>query len=186
MHQKDLDLLFNENLGLVNKMVSKMDYGLINRDDLYQAGCLGLFYGLKKYDEKKGKLSSYVVPYIIGEIKNEIGNHKLVKISKSLKKIKKQINLEKSIDENAKEMNVSRENIILAMQYEEGTVEIDDKGYIENRINFDCLEILERRIIELKYIKNVSQEDIASMYNISQSKVSRIIKESLKKLRTEV
>ena len=101
MHQETRDNLFQDNLGLVRKIVDRMNYGLVEYDDLFQAGCLGLVTALKSYNPKLGKLSTYAVPFIIGEISRETRRGKLVKLPKKILKIINKIDLNKSIKKNA-------------------------------------------------------------------------------------
>lgn len=56
-----------------------------NKDDLYQAGCVGLMEAYKNYDESYGvKFSTYAYSYILGEMKKLVRTDKGIKISKSL------------------------------------------------------------------------------------------------------
>ena len=59
-------------LKLVMSIASKFS-GRADRNDLYQAGCVGLLKALEKFDESKGyAFTTYAVPVIIGEIKNDV------------------------------------------------------------------------------------------------------------------
>ena len=40
--------LFLENIEFVKKIVNKINYGYIEKDDLYQAGLIGLYKATKK------------------------------------------------------------------------------------------------------------------------------------------
>ncbi|XMB66548.1 sigma-70 family RNA polymerase sigma factor [Mycoplasmatota bacterium zrk1] len=182
MHQENINNYFNDNIGLVRAIVKKMDFGLVDKDDLFQAGCFGLFKALKKYDERYGKLSSYAVPFIVGEIKTEIRNSKLIKLPDTIRKIIKNIDLKKSVSENALLLNESKENVLIAIQ----NMDIKNLNEIkEENINFplDDLEYIERKIIVMKFIYNYEQHEIASRLSLSQSTVSRILKKSLNSLR---
>ena len=41
--------LFDNNINLVNKIVNKMNYGYVDKDDLTQAGLIGLYKATLKY-----------------------------------------------------------------------------------------------------------------------------------------
>src|SRR5690606_6137218 len=94
--------LFNDNIDLVKKIVNKMNYGYVSKDDLMQAGLMGLFQATKNFKESENvKFNTYATYYIIGEIKKELRNNKLIRLNKQMYKIIRIIkeNEELSIDE---------------------------------------------------------------------------------------
>ena len=65
-----------------------------NRDDLFQAGKLGLLKASKNYDESLGiKFSTFSEKYILGEILEYIRNDKNIKVSRDFIRLKKKIDL---------------------------------------------------------------------------------------------
>ena len=197
--------LFNNNIGLVEKIVNKMNYGYVDKEDLFQAGLIGLYKATKKYDEKNGgNFNSFCTIYIISEIKNELRNNKLIKINKKLIKIKRYLNENSnlSLSQVSKKLNVSLELVYLATIHKNDTYSlnqtIDDDELINsivdenNIINNDYAQIishldeLSKLIITLKYYKNYSQSEIAKFLNCSQSKVSRIEKNALDLIRKKL
>ncbi|MFV0249740.1 MAG: sigma-70 family RNA polymerase sigma factor [Bacilli bacterium] len=59
-----------------------------NKDDLYQAGMIGLLKAYKKYDENLGiKFTTYAYKHILGEMKKYIREDKILRPSPTLKKI---------------------------------------------------------------------------------------------------
>ena len=57
-------------------------------EDLYQIGTIGFIKSIKRFDTSFDvKLSTYAVPYILGEIKRFIRDDGSVKISRSIKRI---------------------------------------------------------------------------------------------------
>ena len=44
--------LFDNNINLVNKIVNKMNYGYVDKDDLTQAGLIGLYKATLKYKKE--------------------------------------------------------------------------------------------------------------------------------------
>ncbi len=95
-------------------------------EDLYQIGCLAFIKAVKRFDTNfETQISTYAVPYILGEIKKFIRDDNPVKISRSIKELSQKINMvqnesfsktgrELSIDELAKRLNVEKEDIIIA------------------------------------------------------------------------
>ena len=62
--------------------------------DLYQIGCIGLIKSIKRFDSNfEVKLSTYAVPYILGEIKRFVRDDGPVKVSRSIKELSYRIKL---------------------------------------------------------------------------------------------
>ena len=61
-------------------------------EDLYQIGCIGFIKSIKRFDTNfEVKLSTYSVPYILGEIKRFLRDDGPIKISRSLKDLYRKI-----------------------------------------------------------------------------------------------
>ena len=59
LKDKELDNIIKENEWVVNDVISKYQH-LVDRDELYAVGLMGLYEGIKKYDNTKNtKLSTY-------------------------------------------------------------------------------------------------------------------------------
>ena len=122
------EILIENNLGLVRSVVSKFLNIGYDRDDLFQLGSIGLIKSIYKFDPKFNvKFSTYAVPMILGEIKRYLRDDGMVKVSRSLKQIaikakttseilSKKLGREPSIDELAKELNVEKEDLVMAME----------------------------------------------------------------------
>lgn len=62
--------------------------GYKNKEDLYQAGCLGLITAYQKYDPNMGaKFSTYAYSYIFGEMRKLVREDKGIKISRDITKL---------------------------------------------------------------------------------------------------
>ena len=62
-------------------------------EDLYQIGCMGFIKSIKRFDTNfEVKLSTYSVPYILGEIKRFIRDDGPIKVSRSIKELNVKIN----------------------------------------------------------------------------------------------
>ena len=83
------DLLEYENL--VFSIISK--YGnYFDRDDLYQAGMIGLIDAYKHFDNSVGvKFSSYAYYYILGEVTKFVRENRSVKVGKEMIKLNSSI-----------------------------------------------------------------------------------------------
>ena len=85
--------IISENIGLVHACAKKFKGRGIEYDDLFQAGCVGLVKAVDAFDKSRGgKLSTYAVPFIIGEIKRYIRDDGRIKVSRSIKELATKIN----------------------------------------------------------------------------------------------
>ena len=69
----EMERLIRENNGLIWSIVKRFMNRGYEVDDLYQIGCIGFIKSIKRFDTNFDvKLSTYSVPYILGEIKRFI------------------------------------------------------------------------------------------------------------------
>lgn len=195
--------LFYANVNLVFRIVKRMENAYVEKDDLIQAGLIGLNQATKTYNKEKGaSFTTYATYFIMGEIKKEIRNNRSIKLSKevfrTLRKLKK-IDDNLSIDELCELLSVDREIIILALNYKENIISLnkekDDLELInlvpdkKQFLSFEVLHNLDKisqEVILLKYFKGYTQKDIARIMNISQSKVSRLEALALKRIKSSL
>ena len=198
--------LFYDNVEIVNKIVNRMHYNFVEKDDLIHAGLIGLNMASKKYDSDIGtSFVSFATFYIIGEIKKEMRNNSFIHLSKEMFKIIKVLNKndDKSIDEVAKELNTSKENVILALNYKEKVISLNKENDDNELLDFvsssdsdnndkkqvtlrDIKKYLDGElynIIYSRYFLKMTQYELACSLNKSQSKISRLEKKALKKLK---
>ena len=84
-----LETVIKDSVGLIWK-ISKQFYG-VDKQDLYQAGVLGVIKAFKNYkDDGDSKFSTYAYKYIYGEMYN-LASSKSFKISKDILTLAKQI-----------------------------------------------------------------------------------------------
>lgn len=81
-----LELLVEENAGLIWAVTRRFLGRGTEADDLYQLGCLGFLKAVEGFDLKFGtQFSTYAVPKISGEIRRFLRDDGTVKVSRSLK-----------------------------------------------------------------------------------------------------
>lgn len=69
-----------------------------NKEDLFQAGCIGLMTAYKKYDPSYGaKFSTYAYPHILGEMRRLVREEKPVKVSRNLRSLQGKIEKVRSL-----------------------------------------------------------------------------------------
>ena len=89
----ELEKLINHNNGLIWSIVRRFNGRGYELDDLYQIGCIGFIKSIKRFDTNfEVKLSTYAVPYMIGEIKRFIRDDGTIKVSRSIKELGMKIN----------------------------------------------------------------------------------------------
>ena len=121
------DTFIKGNLRLVLSVIQRFSNRGENPDDLFQVGCIGLIKAIDNFDTSVGvQFSTYAVPMIIGEVRRFLRDEGPIRVSRSLKDIaykalrakEKFINdnmREPTITEIAKEIDVSREEVVFAL-----------------------------------------------------------------------
>lgn len=119
--------LVKNNLGLVYNIAKRFSGRGYELEDLNQIGALGLIKSIKKFDTSFDvQLSTYSVPFIMGEIKRYIRDDGRIKVSRSIKELGAKINqIQKEyylkngqdikIEQIAEILKVPKEDIALAI-----------------------------------------------------------------------
>ena len=193
-HQGDKlarDKILIENTGLIWSIVRRF----LNRghegEDLFQIGCIGMLKAIDRFDtEFDVAFSTYAVPMIAGEIRRFIRDDGIVKISRKIKENQMKImhqreiyinekKQEPTIEELEKVCDLTKEEIVMAMDASRNVESIDKEMYskdsaytlmdlaeddtnieetVLNKIMvqqlMDMLESKERKIINLRKILN--------------------------------
>lgn len=197
--------LFNKHINLVYKIAHRMNYGYIDLDDLIQVGLMALYEASIKYKPSYNtKFSTFASIYIISAIKKELRQNKPISLNKEIIKLSKQLkqldsNL--SVEELAKKLNTSKENIILALTYGNEVISLNqitqtdqlidlipDKtiksiSHDDLEIIFSQLDEISKKIIYYKYYCGYTQQQLAKLLSTSQSQVSRLEKKALQKIK---
>jgi RNA polymerase sporulation-specific sigma factor len=176
--EKARNKLIEHNLRLVAHIVKKYESVKTDNEDLISIGTIGLIKGINTYDNNKNtKLATYAARCI----ENEILMH-----LRSIKKLKNEILLQESIGSDKEGNEITLLDILCD---ERNTVSKE----VERRINeeklYDLLKYLklrERKVVILRYGlengKRLTQREVASIFDISRSYVSRIEKKAVEKL----
>ena len=173
-------------------------------EDLYQIGCIGFIKSIKRFDTNfEVKLSTYSVPYILGEIKKLIRDDGPIKVSRSIKELNVKIQelkkhylitkgREITIEEIAKELKVDKDDIIIAMESNnsiesiEGTSSQSDKEgkklSILDKISTgkNEEEIITNKIVIKQLLKELDERDreiilLRFFKEKTQTEVARIL-----------
>ncbi len=157
-----------QNNGLIWSIVKRFNGRGYELEDLYQIACVGFIKSIKKFDTNfEVKLSTYAVPYMMGEIKRFIRDDGMVKVSRSMKELSIKIKeLQKeyfykkgeeiSINKIAKELKTSKEEIVLAMESANYVESIESSNYTNQKDgnNISLIETLSNNKDEEEIITN--------------------------------
>ena len=143
-----LNRVVEANSGLVWSIVRRFSGRGYEKEDLFQIGSMGFIKAIQRFDISYDvKLSTFAVPYIVGEIKRFIRDDGAVKVSRSLKELSAKIFiLKKEYEKRGKileisdiesELRESKDDIILALNIqnpiESLQEEIFDDGNVEKQ-----------------------------------------------------
>ena len=91
--KSEMDKLIKNNNGLIWSIVKRFMNRGYETEDLYQIGCMGFIKSIKRFDTSfEVRLSTYSVPYMLGEIKRFLRDDGPIKISRSIKELNVKIN----------------------------------------------------------------------------------------------
>lgn len=212
--------MINGNLRLVLSVIQRFANRGENPDDLFQVGCIGLIKAIDHFDTSLNvRFSTYGVPMIIGEIRRFLRDNNSVRVSRSLRdtaykamQVKERIlseqSREASIEEIAKEVNLPKEDIVLALEaiiepvslyepvFSDGNDTIfvvdqvgdknDDNNWLEEIALKEAIKGLserEKKILSLRFLKGKTQMEVAKEVGISQAQVSRLEKGSIDRIK---
>lgn len=212
----DTDRLVEENIGLIYMVLKRFKNRGRDMEELFQVGAEGLTKAAARFEPDRGyAFSTYAVPMIIGEIQRFIRDDGMVHISRKIKEDARKIavireQLEKtdnngiSVEKIAENTELSKQDIIIAMEAENPTTNIENESVIDfiehknaheisvsDRVvdHITLLEAIkklseeERRFIRMRYLEEKTQSQTAQILGKNQVAVSRYEKKLLLKLR---
>ena len=213
--------LIEGNLRLVLSIIKRFENRNENMDDLSQIGVVGLIKAIDNFNIEMDVMpSAYFCPMIIGEIRRYLRDNNTIRVSRSLRdtaykalQVKERLMAERekepSIEEIAKEMGMSRENIVMAMDAIQDPVSLfepiyhdggdtlfvmdqvsdeknGDRLWLENLSLSEAMQHLnerEKKIVNLRFFEGKTQTEVSTEIGISQAQVSRLEKSALQHMR---
>ena len=161
-----LEDLINDNSGLIYSIVKRFKDRGYELEDLYQISVIGFIKASKRFDTSFDvKLSTYAVPYILGEIKRFIRDDGLVKVSRSMKELGIRIKevqkqeLQKTgrdlrVEEIAKKLGVSAEEVAAAMDAFLPVESIYQSSYTNEEGAINIIDTLSTQVDESNTLTN--------------------------------
>ena len=190
-------------IGLIWSIVKRFSGRGYELEDLYQIGCVGFIKSIQRFNTSFDvKLSTYSVPYMIGEIKRFLRDDGTIKVSRSLKELNTKIRetqnhciatkgRELTIEELAKELKVAKEDIALAIESANPVESIEKSVYnskeekeigLVERLstNKDEAELLTNKIVIRDLINDLQTRDkkiimLRFFKEKTQSEVAKIL-----------
>lgn len=193
-----------ENEGLIYSLSNKF-YG-VEKEDLIQAGFLGLTKAYRNYDENRNvKFSTYAYGFIYGEMYETATGNRPIHINKSEMRLYKGVKRTKELLETKYERPVSYEeacaylkvdfslftsilnSLSAFVSFDANPIDIPKRSNVDDMIllkeSLKTLTPIERDVIKRRYLDDLSQDETAKTLGLSQVKVSRIEKKSREKMR---
>lgn len=223
--KKVMQQLIETNKRLIWSIVKRFQGRGYELDDLYQVAVIGFIKCIKRFDTSfEVRLSTYAVPYILGEVKRYLRDDGPMKVSRSMKDLgMKALELQREyarkhgkeikMEELAKELNTSKEEIALALEafYPIHSLDetasqgdddndlslldkiggtVDEEIHITNKLSIEqalnSLKEQEKQVILLRYYKGKTQTEIAKILGITQVQVSRIERKTLDRMKLKL
>lgn len=161
-----LEDLIQDNSGLIYSIVKRFKDRGYEMEDLYQIAVIGFIKSIKRFDTSFDvKLSTYAVPYILGEIKRFIRDDGLVKVSRSMKELGIRIKelqkqeLQRSgtdlrIEEIAQKLEVPVEEVAAAMDAFLPVESIYQNHYADEDGKLNIIDTLTNGVDESNQVTN--------------------------------
>ena len=202
----------NGNLRLVLSIIRRFWGRGENVDDLFQVGCIGLIKAIDNFDITQNvQFSTYAVPMIVGEIRRYLRDNNAIRVSRSVRdlaykaigvkeRIYNEEQREATIMEIAKELGVTKEEVIMSLDAIQEPVSLQEPAYSENAENLYLMDQIgdkkntddmwtqnlaileamkklnekEKMIINKRFFEGRTQVEVAEEIGISQAQVSRL------------
>lgn len=214
------DEMIQGNLKLVLSVIQRFSNRGESLDDLFQVGCMGLIKAIDNFNtDLQVRFSTYAVPMIIGEVRRYLRDNNSVRVSRSLRdtaykaiqareKLSNELNREPRVEEIAKELDMNKEDVVIALEaivepvslYEPVYNEGGDAIYVMDQIgdrntpdswmdeimikdSIKKLSQREKNILNLRFMLGKTQTEVAKEIGISQAQVSRLEKSALKRIK---
>lgn len=214
------DEMIQGNLKLVLSVIQRFSNRGEPLDDLFQVGCMGLIKAIDNFNtDLQVRFSTYAVPMIIGEVRRYLRDNNSVRVSRSLRdtaykaiqvreRLSNELNREPRVEEIAKELDINKEDVVIALEaivepvslYEPVYNEGGDAIYVMDQIgdrntpdswmdeimirdSIKKLSQREKKILNLRFMLGKTQTEVAKEIGISQAQVSRLEKSALKRIK---
>ena len=150
-NHESMSKLVELNSGLIWSIVKRFTCRGFEIEDLYQIGAIGLIKSIKRFDTNFDvKLSTYAVPYILGEIKRFIRDDGIIKISRQTKELSIKIKgIQKEyFNKKGEDISISELSQILEVSKEEIAAAIESTNPVDSIYSNENSSEDQRMLIE--------------------------------------
>lgn len=146
-----MEELIKTNSGLIWNIVKRFIGRGYELEDLYQIGNIGLIKAIKRFDVSLDvQLSTYAVPYIMGEIKRFIRDDGIIKVSRQTKELAVKIKRLQNeyLSKNGEEISINQISEYLKISKEEIAAAIESNNSVNSIYSVEGANDDERMLIE--------------------------------------
>ena len=150
-NEEAMEILIKNNSGLIWNIVKRFMGRGYETDDLYQIGSIGLIKAIKRFDINLDvQLSTYAVPYIMGEIKRFLRDDGMLKVSRQTKELAIKIKHIQSeyMNKVGEELSITKISEILKVSKEEIAAAIDSNNIVDSIYSTEGQDTDDRMLIE--------------------------------------
>ena len=150
-NEEAMEILIKNNSGLIWNIVKRFVGRGYELEDLYQIGSIGLIKAIKRFDITLDvQLSTYAVPYIMGEIKRFIRDVGIIKVSRQTKELAIKIkHIQKEyLDKVGEEISITKISEILNISKEEVAAAIESNNTVDSIYSVEGSSEDERMLME--------------------------------------
>ena len=176
------NILIERNLRLVAHIVKKYYAQSSDQEDLISIGTIGLIKGISSFDAAKGaRLATYAARCIENEI---------LTYFRAQKRQQNEVSLSDSIDSDKEGNALQLMDVVGVDDTMLEDLHDRESAQLLHRLVKEKLTVREAEIIRLRYglggTVPLTQREVATLFGISRSYVSRIEKKALEKLKAEL
>ncbi len=165
------------NIRLVLSIVKRFPNAKVSKDDLFQAGCIGLIKATENFDLKYGVMfSTYAVPMILGEVKRLIRTANSLRVSRSIRDtayqvLKARSEIEKTEDvattaQISKKLGIAEQEVAYALDAISDPVSLYEPVYSKEGEELYLMDqISDEKQNDETWAENVALKDAISRLN---------------------
>lgn len=189
--------IIKTNSGLIWSIVKRFLGRGYDKEELEQIAYIGFIKAIKRFDTTlEFKLSTYAVPYIIGEIKRFIRDDGAIKVSRSIKELSAKIGQiqkeyitkkgeEITVEELARELKVEKEEIVVALESQRTVESIDKNIYDDENVESKISKISNQKDETTILLNKLCVEELINNLETRDKKII-LLRYYKRKTQTEV
>lgn len=206
--ERALEKCYTENKLLIMSLLGRFHYNNAEKEDLFQVASMGLIKAIQNFNVSYNvEFSTYAVPLILGEIRRYFRESSTLKVARSIKELSSKIasiesdylksnNCVPSVNYLSEKLNVSVEDIMVALDSRNPVTSLDDplrddnsltladtlgendqklmSEYLDIHMAMEKLNRKEQLFVHLRFYEGLTQSEIAQRLFTSQVQISRL------------